>query len=77
MEKQLKRGHLILQDNKRYGIITKELTSGTPIEAFINGKLVKGSIEYRFIDCEGQYYLLGDDDICYSLKNGIEVLFED
>ena len=57
MEKQLTRGWLVLQDNKRFGAITKEFNSGTP------------SWENE------EYYLLGDDDKYYKLKNDMEILF--
>lgn len=73
MEKQFTRGWLVLQDNGRYGAITREFTSGTPVEVFIEGKLIKGVIEYS---CDNEeYYLLGDDDKYYKLKNDMEILF--
>lgn len=73
MEKQLTRGWLVLQDNKRFGAITKEFNSGMPVEVFIEGKLIKGVIEYSWENEE--YYLLGDDDKYYKLKNDMEILF--
>lgn len=73
MEKQLTRGWLVLQDNGRYGAITKEFNSGTTVEVFIEGKLIKGTIEYSWENEE--YYLLGDDDVYYKLKNDMEILF--
>lgn len=73
MEKQLTRGWLVLQDNKRFGAITKEFSSGTPVEVFIEGKLIKGTIEYSWENEE--YYLLGDDNVYYKLKNNMEILF--
>ena len=48
MEKQLTRGWLVLQDNGKYGAITKEFNSGIPVEVFIEGKLIKGTIEYSW-----------------------------
>lgn len=72
-EKQFTRGWLVLQDNNRFGAITKEFTSGTPVEVFINGYIVKGTIEYSWDKQE--YYLLGDDNKYYELKNGMEILF--
>ena len=48
MEKQFTRGWLVLQDNNRFGAITKEFTSGTPVEVFIKGKLIKGAIKYSW-----------------------------
>ena len=73
MEKQLTRGWLVLQDNKRFGAITKEFSSGTQVEVFIEGKLIKGTIEYSWENEE--YYLLGDDNKYYELKNNMEILF--
>lgn len=73
MEKQLTRGWLVLQDNGRYGAITKEFNSGSAVEVFIEGKLIKGVIEYSWENQE--YYLLGDDDVYYKLKNDMEILF--
>ena len=73
MEKQLTRGCLVLQDNGKYGAITKEFNSGIPVEVFIEGKLIKGTIEYSWENEE--YYLLGDDDKYYKLKNDMEILF--
>lgn len=78
----MKRGFLIKKDNDRYGIVVHELSCGEPIQAFINGELIKGSIEGRRADngsrfYENEYYLLGDNGKSYSLKNGIEVLFEE
>lgn len=73
MEKQLTRGWLVLQDNKRFGAITKEFNSGMPVEVFIEGKLIKGTIEYSWENEE--YYLLSDDDKYYKLKNDMEILF--
>ena len=73
MEKQLNRGWLVLQDNWRYGAITIEFSSGTTVEVFIEGKLIKGTIEYSWENQE--YYLLGDDDVYYKLKNDMEILF--
>lgn len=73
MEKQLTRGWLVLQDNGRFGAITKEFSSGTTAEVFIEGKLIKGTIEYSWENEE--YYLLGDDDVYYKLKNNMEILF--
>ena len=72
-EKQFTRGWLVLQDNNRFGAITKEFTSGTPVEVFIKGKLIKGAIEYSWDNQE--YYLLSDDNKYYKLENGMEVLF--
>ncbi|MBQ8902460.1 MAG: DUF5348 domain-containing protein [Bacilli bacterium] len=72
-EKQFTRGWLVLQDNNRFGAITKEFTSGTPVEVFINGKLVKGTIEFNW-DSQS-YYLLGEDNKSYKLKNDMEILF--
>ena len=73
MEKQLTRGWLVLQDNKRFGAITKEFNSGSPVEVFIEGKLIKGVIEYSWENEE--YYLLSDDNKYYKLKNDMEILF--
>ena len=73
MDKQFTRGWLVLQDNNRFGAITKEFTSGTSVEVFINGYIVKGTIEYSWDKQE--YYLLGDDNKYYELKNGMEILF--
>ena len=73
MEKQLTRGWLALQDNKRLGAITKEFNSGIPVEVFIEGKLIKGTIEYSWENEE--YYLLSDDNKYYKLKNDMEILF--
>ena len=73
MEKQLTRGWLALQDNKRLGAITKEFNSGMPVEVFIEGKLIKGTIEYSWENEE--YYLLSDDNKYYKLKNDMEILF--
>ena len=73
MEKQLTRGWLVLQDNKRFGAIPKEFSSGTTVEVFIEGKLIKGTIEYSWENEE--YYLLGDDNKYYELKNNMEILF--
>ena len=70
MEKQLTRGWLVLQDNKRFGAITKEFNSGSPVEVFIEGKLIKGTIEYSWENEE--YYLLSDDNKYYKLKNDME-----
>lgn len=80
MEKKLNRGNLILQDNDRLGAITKEFTCGSPVEVFIDGQLIKGTIEWRFdwsSNGEASYYLLGEDKNSYSLKDGMEVLFYD
>lgn len=73
MEKQFNRGWLVLQDNGRFGAITKEFTSGTAVEVFINGYIVKGTIEYSWNNEE--YYLLSDDNKYYELKNDMEILF--
>lgn len=73
MEKQFNRGWLVLQDNGRFGAITKEFTSGTSVEVFINGYIVKGTIEYSWNNEE--YYLLSDDNKYYELKNDMEILF--
>lgn len=73
MEKQLTRGWLVLQDNKRFGAITKEFNSGSLVEVFIEGKLIKGTIEYSWENEE--YYLLSDDNKYYKLKNDMEILF--
>ncbi|MGL5765424.1 MAG: DUF5348 domain-containing protein [Sarcina sp.] len=76
----LKRGYLVLQDNGRFGAITKEFTCGHPIKAFIDGVLIEGAIEGRFNwdnNGEHEYYLLGDDGNSYSLSDKIEVLFEE
>lgn len=73
MEKQLTRGWLVLQDNGRFGAITKEFSSGTTVEVFIEGKLIKGTIEYSWENEE--YYLLSNDNKYYKLKNDMEILF--
>ncbi|MGL5711549.1 MAG: DUF5348 domain-containing protein [Paraclostridium sp.] len=75
----MNRGYLVLQDNGRFGAITTEFTCGSPIQAFIDGKLIEGRIEGRVNwenNGEFEYYLLADDGEAYSLKNGIEVLYE-
>lgn len=72
-EKQFTRGWLVLQENGRYGAITKEFSSGTPVEVFVDGYIVKGTIEYSWDNQE--YYLLGDNDKYYKLKNDMEILF--
>ena len=73
MDKQFTRVWLVLQDNNRFGAITKEFSSGTPVEVFVNGYIVKGTIEYSWDNEE--YYLLGNDNKYYELKNGMEILF--
>ena len=73
MEKQLNRGWIVKQENGRLGAITKEFTSGTPVEVFINGYIKKGTIEYSWDNQE--YYLLGEDKEYYKLKNDMEILF--
>lgn len=79
MDKKLNRGYLILQDNDRLGAITREFTCGSPVEVFIDGELIKGTIECRFdwsSNGEASYYLLGADKKSYSLKDGMEVIYE-
>lgn len=73
------RGFLILQDNGRFGVVTRELTCGTPVEVFINGYIVAGTIEYRtdWETGQGEYYLLSDDKTAYTLTNDMEILLED
>lgn len=68
----MQRGHLIKKDNGRYGVIVTELTSGQPIEVFINDKLYKGRLEHNGKD----YYFLDNNNKAHTLSDGIEVLFD-
>lgn len=68
----MQRGFLIKKDNGRYGIIVTELTSGEPIQIFIDGELKKGRIEHNGKD----YIFIDDKNKSYDLKNNMEVLFE-
>lgn len=73
----LTRGFLTLQTNGRFGVVIKELTCGTPVRVFIDGELIKGTIEYRLTENGGEYYLYCNKDKSYSLRNYMEILIED
>ncbi|MGL5189765.1 MAG: DUF5348 domain-containing protein [Paraclostridium sp.] len=68
----MQRGHLIKKDNGRYGIIVTELTSGEPVQIFIDGKLLDGRIEHKGND----YCFIDKNNNIHKLNDGMEVLFD-
>lgn len=78
MEKEIRRGNLLFNSKtERYEIVVQTLTCGYPIQAFVNDKLIEGTIEAKFIDGKMEYVLLDENNRSYKLNNGMEVLFYD